>query len=939
MNIFLLIAGALGILGTAITLYYINKTKASDLQRILNYAGVCIIIVLIGFLSELSAGSDEMALTAIKLQDIGISLFIVFLSAFSMAHCRIRIPHVISGFITIFALIDFFAILFSNIGSYYYDDLFYEDLFFRSQILCTGYGVGKYIESALLVFISVLTVYVTNNHHKLRGAGDSKGTVNVAYLNLLPAFGVIVNALFQMFGIRIAVWLVFICWLSLYYNVNKFRMSDPAQTAKDDIIDSIEEGFVVLDATGKIIFINEHAKKIFPELMYEETQDRVMEKIYRQDVDDSERYTIELEEKRYQISKVPFFEQKTYKGTTIWISDKTEEYLSTQRLIELKEEAEKASKAKSLFLANMSHEIRTPMNAIVGMTELILHDNINSNVEENAVNIRSASNTLLSIINGILDFSRIETGNLDLQEKEYNPGMIIKDICNMINLKLVDKNVELIVHVKDTIPSVLYGDETHLRQIFTNILTNAVKYTKRGYIRMNVDWEEKDGFAWLKVSIEDTGCGIKEESIPTLFDSFQRADMIKNRTIEGTGLGLAICKRLVESMGGEISVKSSYGIGSVFSFYLVQKIVDSTPIGDYDSLELYDGGGEEKKMLIAPLAKILVVDDNITNIKVARGILTMYQVRVDTATSGKECLEKLQNNNYHMIFMDQMMPEMDGIETTKLIRLSNDPAIRNMPVIALTANAITGTREMFLQSGFQEYISKPIQLESVESVLKKFLPPEIIRYVDKPEDDMDYSMVEIRLPFVDEKVGLANYGDDPGKYLQILKYINDDGPGQLQRMQDYLDGEHYREYVYEAHALKGLMAGIGAKGLAELARIQEYAGRDGNVSVIKRDSGYMLQQYENMLENIHRLLNDNGLLRDEIIQIREEELTWDEFCNMLHELQGSLDLLEQGEAARKTDNLLTYPFDEGIRKQLIEIKHAINEFEYDEATELIRQLL
>lgn len=717
--------------------------------------------------------------------------------------------------------------------------------------------------------------------------------------------------------------------------VMHIRAGNKAKRSMDNILNTIEDGFIVLDSAKKIKFVNDNAFKMFPELKDEEHQKETIEFLI-----DNDKNVIEVGEYHYKISVVLVYDKQIYKGRTIWINDKTEEINSTKRLIELKNEAEKANDAKSVFLANMSHEIRTPMNAIIGMSEMILHDNINSNVEENAHNIRNAGNTLLSIINGILDFSKIETGNMESAKIDYNLGLVIKDISNMINFKLVDKNVELIVHVKNTMPSVFKGDETHVRQIFTNILTNAVKYTKRGYIRVNVDWEElEEDKALIKVSIEDTGCGIREESIPTLFDSFQRADMIKNRTIEGTGLGLAICKRLIESMDGQIGVKSSYGVGSVFSFTYVQDIVSREPIGNYDILDVPDEAREQEKTFIAPLAKILVVDDNITNIKVARGILTMYQVRVDTALSGKECLEKIEKNNYHMIFMDQMMPELDGIETTAIIRKSTNPRLRNMTIVALTANAITGTREMFLQNGFQDYVSKPINLINIENVLKKYLPEDIIHYVDKKETDNDYSDVEITLPYVNVDEGLKNYGGDKGKYLQILKFINDDGPSHIHRIRDYLEGEHYREYVFEVHSLKGLMAGIGANQLSEFARIQEFAGRDGNINVIKRESAIMLEQYENMLENIKNLLNECGILREEITQIRDEELTWTEFSNMLHSLLGSLELLEQGEAARKADNLLTYPFDVGIRKQLIEIKHAINEFEYDEATELIRQLL
>ncbi len=920
------------------TMVLINIGKTSGIQKVLNFLGVSVALLLLGGFFALSAASMDMLLAAYQIESIGAVFFVVLLSLLSMLCCNIRIPRGILIGLILYGMSSVALILLSFLlhGQYLKMTALPESAVGMLPGVIYPFlpGVLKYIEIVLSSLISIVTFCLLLRHYHVRQRNTNPGAGWLLTANVFP----IACNLFLLTDNQTGFyWMnaVFgVCWGYIIAVVYRFRLFDSMQMAKDDILETIEDGFAVVDFNGKILYVNEYAKRAFPELKYEATQDQIVEKLMAND-----KKVMEIAENRFQISLVPFYDKQTYKGTTIWMTDKTEEYHATQKLIELKEEAEKANDAKSMFLANMSHEIRTPMNAIIGMTELILNDNINSNVEESANNIRNASNTLLSIINGILDFSKIETGNMEMQEKDYSLGLLIKDVAYMTNLKLVDKNVELIVHMKETIPVMLRGDEMHVRQIFTNILSNAVKYTKRGYIRMNVDWEKHGKDAMISVSVEDTGCGIKEESIPTLFDSFQRADMIKNRTIEGTGLGLAICKRLVEAMGGTISVKSSYGVGSVFSFYFHQKITDEAPVGNLDELELPTAGGGGRKSLIAPLAKILVVDDNITNIKVAQGILTMYQVRVDTALSGRECLEKIEKYNYHMIFMDQMMPDMDGIETTKLIRQHQNPEIRNMVIIALTANAISGTREMFLQSGFQEYISKPINLNSIEAVLKKYLPSDIIHYVEKDDDDLDYSEVEIELPYVDVATGLKNYGNNKARYLQILKFIYDDGPGHVQRIKDCLMVCNYRDYIFEVHALKALMAGIGAMDLAEFARLQEYAGRDGNIEVIRRESSFMVEQYEAMLENIKNLLNDNGLLREEIIQIRDKELTWEEFCSMLHSLQGSLDLLEQAEAARKVDNLLTYPLDIGIRRQLIEIKHAIGEFEYDAAAELIRQLL
>ncbi|MBR5420916.1 MAG: response regulator [Lachnospiraceae bacterium] len=929
MEIAFQILGVAGCIFWLVTMVIINKGEPSRIQKGLQFTGLAAALGLLGMCFGLWDKGDGMVFAAARMEWIAVTAFTISLAFVSIRAAGTVIPTVLRIPLIVYLVLHVSMVLAlpelnisfleagRRAGSVYYD---YSPVF--------------YSDAAVTALLGIFGAIITHRYYTRHVSLTNAGTRWLAFSQLFVPVGILLQFFIGPFLDYSLMPLILICcWGFVIYSVYRFRMFDSMIMARDDIIETIEEAFVVIDALDRILFVNEKAREIFPELNYEATREGVVARLKK-----SDKQEIEVAERQFLISLVPFYDKETHKGTTIWINDKTEEHEFTNTLIELKNEAEKANQAKSVFLANMSHEIRTPMNAIIGMTELILNDNINSHVEENANNIRSASNTLLSIINGILDFSKIETGKMETTEAEYNLGLVLKDICNMINLRLADKNVELIVHVREDIPRTFLGDETQIRQIYSNILTNAAKYTKRGYIRVNVDWEENSGLALIKCSIEDTGSGIRAESLPTLFDSFQRADMIKNRTIEGTGLGLAICKRLVESMGGGIWVESTYGIGSVFSFCYYQKIADIAPLGNYDYLELPMASEHERKSFIAPLAKILVVDDNITNIKVAQGILNMYQVRVDTAMSGRECLDKLEKNNYHMVLMDQMMPEMDGIETTAMIRAHHDPNVRSLPVIALTANAISGTREMFLQNGFQEYISKPIALSSMESVLKKFLPADIIHYVDRDEVLADYSDLRLNIPGVNVERGLTNYGGDMGRYLQILKYIYDDGPGHVRRILDCLSSRNYRQYIYEVHALKGLMAGIGAADLAELARLQEFAARDGKLEVVAREGTFLATQYEKMLELIRDALGAVGMLREEVAPTRDEELSWEDFSNMLHALQGSLELLEQSEASRKIDNILSYSMDEGIRRQLLEVKKAVADFEYDEALELIRQL-
>ncbi|MCR4938121.1 MAG: response regulator [Lachnospiraceae bacterium] len=920
------------LLFTAFSLWLINRAGSSTMVRSVNFTGFSCLAFFLSLISAMAVGKGGFEAEGVILC-IVVTFLVLSQTMLSIISCGVDIPEAFSATILLFNVIyGVFLLIMARSGL---------APFVLSPPDRLGSGAGCLLGMPFFAGIAVWIItasagfMITFNYYRAGKKETNRGTLRLAFTDLvLPVFAVLTlfmpDAILYMLSAG-----VFLSWVITVFVIWRYRMFDPLQMARDDIIETIEEGFVVIDNADRLLFKNDRAAKIFPGLNYEATTPDVVSLLKEND-----RKELELDERIYMISMAPFYSAEELKGTTIWIYDKTEEHEFTDRLIELRNEAEKANEAKSLFLANMSHEIRTPMNAIIGMTELILNDNISSKVAENANNIRNASATLLSLINGILDFSKIETGKMEVSETEYNPGLLLKDICNMAGMKLKDKNVELIVHVDESLPGVLLGDETHVRQIYTNIISNAVKYTKRGYIRTDVTWKEEGGNKIrIMVSVEDTGVGIKQESIPTLFESFQRADMIQNRTIEGTGLGLAICKRIVETMDGRIDVRSTYGVGSVFTFEYVQKVADRTPLGNYDHIELPIDSESDRKTFIAPLARILVVDDNITNIKVAQGILGMYQVRVDTCMSGRECLEKLSKNRYHMVLMDQMMPEMDGIETTRLIRSSADADIRDIPVIALTANAISGTREMFLQNGFQEYISKPIALSAIEDVLGRFLPPEIIHYVDRADVPEAAELADIEIEDVNIDVGMQNYGNDASRYIQILKYICEDGEGHLERIKKCLEAGDIEQYVYEVHALKGLMAGIGAKSLSDFARMQEMAAREGRTSVIKEEGMLLYERYGRMLYNISSALEEGGLLRTEKREMHDEPLTWEEFLTRLRSLENSLDMLEQSEAARKIDDLLSYPLDEGIREALLNVKKATADFDYEEASELIKMMM
>lgn len=387
-----------------------------------------------------------------------------------------------------------------------------------------------------------------------------------------------------------------------------------------------------------------------------------------------------------------------------------------------------ANEAKSQFLANMSHEIRTPINGILGMDSMLLKECQDEGLREYAKNIQSAGQSLLSIINDILDISKIESGKLEIIPTRYELFSILNDCYNLTKVKIEEKPITLHMKINENIPAKLYGDEVRIRQVMNNFLSNSAKYTHEGSITFGVDYEEKsEGEIWLIITVSDTGIGIKEEDLEKLFASFTRIEEKRNRNIEGTGLGLSLTKNLVDLMQGEITVKSIYEEGSCFTAKIPQKIIDKTPMGDFDKrYRQYIHQSEEQAIsLCAPDAKILVVDDVPMNLIVVKGLLKATKIQIDTAKNGANCLELVQKNRYDIIFLDHLMPEMDGIETLQNMKLLEENPNRNTPVIMLTANAIVGAKEEYMEAGFTDYLTKPVQETLLHEMIMKYLPKEL----------------------------------------------------------------------------------------------------------------------------------------------------------------------------------------------------------------------
>lgn len=419
------------------------------------------------------------------------------------------------------------------------------------------------------------------------------------------------------------------------------------------------------------------------------------------------------------------------------INDDMQRLLHQENIIAAVEEKNKEldniNKAKNVFISNMSHEIRTPINAVLGMDEMILRESSEEHIRQYALNIKSAGKMLLSIINDILDYSKIEAGKMEIIPVEYSSNTLIDDVCSIISIKVKEKNLKFNVNVDESIPSRLYGDELRIKQIIINILANAVKYTEKGSVTFTVDCvqSEDEGMTGLRVKVEDTGIGMRKEDMGRLFTAFERLEEKRNRNIEGTGLGMSIVVRLLERMNSKLVVDSVYGQGSTFSFVLPQKVIDSTPAGNFE--EAKKKRLEEQKsdeIPYAPNAKVLVVDDTSFNLTLVTHLLKRTGIKTDTASSGEECLKKASENYYDMIFLDHVMPGMDGVETLDRLR-SMGGRLADIPAVALTANVMSGARERYLNAGFSDFLEKPIVPSKLEAVLVKYLPHELLEKREK----------------------------------------------------------------------------------------------------------------------------------------------------------------------------------------------------------------
>ncbi len=839
------------------------REKPSEEQKWMLSTTVCVYLQCLGYLLEMLSTSFGEARVAIYMQYAGGAFVNLFYALFMFQYCKIVIPIWVRNIFFIHSAFILVNVLTSQYHTLYYSSMeFVETGLFPHMEL--GHGIF-YLTNIAVIMVTVLAPLVAAiyTYFKKKEEHSRKQIGILIVASFVPVAAYIVGLAKDEFyfydpvpaSSAVACVIIIIAIL-------KQGLFDVVGSAHQYMLEALKDAFIVIDENYNLLEANASAKKLFPVLKDAKLTFRAPRQI-RELFKEENGKEQEINGRYYNFHVQEVYNHEMLIGYAgIWF-DITESKQHYNELKELKQQADDANQEKSNFLAKMSHEIRTPMNAIIGYSELILQEDTDIKVENYALDIKVASNNLLSIINSILDISKIESGKLEIVESEYYVQSLIYDIMSVILIPIKKKKLKFVNDIDLSLPMELYGDSLRIRQVMINLLNNAVKFTEDGTITLGLHKEASyDNQISLIWEISDTGKGIRKEDINKIFGQFEQVDKKSNYAIEGTGLGLSISKSLVEAMGGTIEVQSEYGKGTTFIVRIKQTIINKKPIEtiSVDGL-LKTERMKEKIAFIAPMAKILIVDDNPVNLDVLKGYLRHYKIVPDLAGSGKEAVRMVQKAEYDIVFMDQMMPEMDGVEATNVIRKLGFPK-EKLSIVALTANAITGTKEYLLEHGFNDYASKPINIKTLEEILLKELPSSYIEYQQvttdrrKGSSHNDKQSNTLFIEGIDIEKGIELCGGSLKSYQEILKAVCKYGDEKIQLIKQCLARKDYERYTIEVHALKGNAGSIGANSIFEFAKAQEMAGREGRFEEIDKDGMKLLFEYEEMLGHIREFLKN-----------------------------------------------------------------------------------
>jgi len=613
--------------------------------------------------------------------------------------------------------------------------------------------------------------------------------------------------------------------------------------------------------------------------------------------------------------------------------------------INMVNELEAANNAKNKFLASISHEIRTPINAVLGFSEILSNTSKDKDVLSCADNITRAGDLLLSIINDLLDMSKITSGNLSIEPGEYDLSNVLSDVYLLHSVKAAEKGLSFILENDEYIPKILIGDSLRIQQIITNLISNSIKYTNSGTVKLSVDYREQDNNKIdLKISVKDTGIGIHEEDIPYLFDTFTRFDSEKNKHIQGTGVGLAITKKLIEGMEGSIEVSSEYGAGTQFIVSLSQEVVSREPLGKISSRKNRKKSSKKKEdKFSAPDALILAVDDNPINLMVFGGLVKQLDIKVDTASDGLSAIEMMKNKKYDIVFLDHMMPEMDGIEVLNHIKEDKTHPNQLTPILVMTANCVEGAKEEYIQSGFNDYVGKPIDGDSLAQIIRKYINPNLI-ISDNVEEEQKDEQINIHDIFnkhidgIDWNTAFKNtYSYD--LLVEIIRTFYAMADKDIEKMNAYFDKicnesseDALHSYRISAHTMKNSLALIGAKSLSEKAKDLEFACKENVIQFIVNEHERYTREYLDLAKRLE--LAVTGSLSE-----NRKVMTNEELMSNLDMIKTAVEEFDLSALNEMSFALELFSFEsEEIASFVDEIRKSINILDVDNITKSIDEL-
>ena len=903
---------------------------------------VCCAGTTLAYFFEVNATMMESMLISIKIGYIFKLFALVAYFYFIIGYCEIKLP------IAVLRLAFLFCVsILAFVQTCQNHTLYYRSI----QIVADGLYPHIVIEPGPIYYLMVaglLGFVVTAEYLVIRKVTTRKDPEDLKRLKLLmavpamPVIGILLQLMFRICYVDVIPFAFGIALVVLIILVKKYGILGTLDVAKDTIVENAQEGIFVIDNSYNVIYRNGCAREKYGEL--EKRMITEGSGFIKQLLAQSES-VLDTEEGHCEIRVSPLYQNGVLYGHAIWIFNMEFINKYTNEMISMKEVAERENMEKTNFLANMSHEIRTPINAILGFNELILDESHEQVIQEYAKDVKSAGRNLMSIIDKILDISKIDSGDVVLVDEPYYVQSLIQDSVSVIKLQATQKELIINTEISPELPYQLIGDKNHIQRVLTNILNNAVKFTERGSINFKITSEPMDDDqVKLIFEVRDTGIGIREEDLKKLYQKFTRFDRERNFMIEGTGLGMAICSGIVEQMHGEIAVESTYGEGSCFTVVIPQKVTDGRVIADNVRPEHLEA--EEQHFMFHCVAKVLVVDDNQINLELVDALLSKYGLDLDMANNGYEAIEYAKNNEYDLIFMDHMMPGMDGIEAMHRIRALGGEH-ENQKIICLTANTIVGVKEQMVQEGFNGFLSKPIDISELEMTLLAMLPEHMITKLEERTETMDsqeelkqYYKIRSVLKHFDVDEGIKFCGGQEG-YEEILNIVYESAETEMNNIRSYYDNGDWKNYILRAHAVKSSMASIGAKEISELARTLEMAGKEENYDVIHQSTQYFLDMFRVIVFEIAQALDKYNQSRVELPMITEPEvdITVEEAKGLLEEIVTMTKEFRHDKAMDIVDDILAMKLDDCSREWFENTRTMLREYRFADIEEYIGKIM